>query len=188
MQPAINKSMESIFGVPPSSFDQPAVLATPQDIGGNVLKELLRGPLSAVGYKEVVTPALKLARERATHSALTPEQDVRYGLRKKILEAAKTSPGQAQAMTNIAVNRGTLTNLDVKALARKQGQPDPLLNALDRLDAKNALDVFRLATFREKRNIYGEVKNKIEKSGTLTPVMKSVYLSRLDHLAGSARQ
>ena len=199
LQPAVNKSMQSIFGVPPPSEDietsnRPGLAqqvwskispdTVPPASVTRVIDAMIRSPSQAFGYKETVSPALKLARERSTHYAFDPQQDMRFAMRKKIMDAAKTNPGQAAALTAMAQAQGKLTDADVKAIERKEAMPDPLQRVITGLKVEDAVDVFRMSSFREKRAIYDQVKSKIEGSKSLSEPRRTVFLIKLRQFAG----
>jgi hypothetical protein len=199
LQPAVNKSMQSIFGVPPPSEDigtsvRPGLAqqvwskispeTVPPASVTRALDALVQSPAQAFGYKETVSPALKLARERSTHYAFDPRQDIRFGMRKKIMDAAKTNPGAAAALTSMAQAQGKLTDADVKAIERKEAMPDPLQRVITGLKVEDAMDVFRMGSFGEKRAIYDQVKSKIEGSKSLSEPRRRVFLIKLHQLAG----
>jgi hypothetical protein len=163
----------------PDTLQQPGMASTARFIDA-----LAKGPLGAAGYRESVSPALKMARERSTHMQFDPNEDRRFGMRKRIMDADRVNPGAGAALANMAQAQGILTDADMKSIERKEAMPDPLQRSIQGLKVSDAMDVFRMGTFGEKKAIYPQVKSKIENAKTLSEPIRRAYLIKLQQLAG----
>jgi len=112
----------------------------------------------------------------------TPEQEERYAIRKSI-EQAKT-PEEGEKIKQDAISNGTLTDADIKTMARKAKEPDRLTYQVKGLQsADDAISVFRVATKEEQSAIYGTILSKIERSESISQKHKDELLGELDKLS-----
>ena len=177
----IQKAMEKALNVPPSSFDDPYG-GNKTEFAMNLLKAAMRGPLSAIGYKEVVSPAMNLARERHATTSLPRNRTSGTGNAVTSLRLYKKNPAAARIMTNQAIRQGILTEDDRKSLDKRTLDPQPLLNIVKPMSAEDAIDVYERGDHGEKHLLYDEVERKIKASKSMPPRKQDFLLKKLEAL------
>ena len=125
--------------------------------------------LGAIGGKLAVSPALKLSSQLGEKQQYSPEQDVRYAARKKIIDAVIAGDmTKARDLYDQGVKQAILTSSDKNILQRRIAQPDLLIQRVSRLKTvEDALQVFRVATPEEQDNILETVTKKFAGSSAL---------------------
>jgi len=128
---------------------------------------------SSVGYKATVSPALKLSAQLGIKLPYTPQQDLRYAVRKEILKAVKEGDKQkAIQIFNKGIQDQILVPADQTTLSGKIKEPDLLVQRVKKLKTpQDALEVYRVASPEEQDSIVEEVAGKIQRS-------KSVFNKR----------
>lgn len=177
----LQKPIEAGFqlgGVPPSSTDEPSAVTS-------TVSGLFKSPLSAVGYREYSTPAVTMAGQLNMSQPYTPEQDQRYALRRAIYDKFTSEPAEARAILTEGLASGILTKADISAIKRREKEPDLLVNRVKRLDVKNAVKVFGIATYEEKAKIYPIVREKIRNSSSITPIQRADYNETLTKMVAT---
>jgi hypothetical protein len=112
---------------------------------------------------------LELSR---SHDQLTPEQADKAKLKRNIV--AETKETGSTEMRAEALNAGALNRTDVRALVKRSAST-PLQNALLHLTAKDAMEVWPVATPEERAVILPSLRRKIRESKTLTPQEKRAF-------------
>jgi len=121
---------------------------------------------SSVGYKATVSPALKLSAQLGIKLPYTPQQDLRYAVRKEILKAVKEGDKQkAMQIFNKGIQDQILVPADQTTLSGKIKEPDLLVQRVKKLKTpQDALEVYRVASPEEQDSIVEEVAGKIQRS------------------------
>jgi hypothetical protein len=121
---------------------------------------------SSVGYKATVSPALKLSAQLGIKLPYTPQQDLRYAVRKDILKAVKEGDNQkAKQIYDKGIQDEILTPSDKTTLEGKIKEPDLLVQRVKKLKTpQDAIEVYRVASPEEQDLIAEEVAGKIQRS------------------------
>jgi len=129
---------------------------------------------SSVGYKATVSPALKLSAQLGIKLPYTPQQDIRYAIRKSILKAVKEGEKEkAKQIFQQGLKDGTLVKADITTLSGKLKEPDLLVQRVKKLKTpQDALEVYKVASPEEQDTIINEVFGKILRSNSVTPERK----------------
>jgi hypothetical protein len=124
---------------------------------------------SSVGYKATVSPALKLSAQLGIKLPYTPQQDLRYAIRKDILKAHKEGDdNKARQIFEKGVKDGILVRADLTTLEGKMKEPDLLVQRVKKLKTpQDALEVYRVASPEEQDSIIDEVMGKIQRSKSI---------------------
>jgi hypothetical protein len=177
--PAIEYGMQKLGNIPApadellqSKKEAPVSSAFGLSEGVARFEQALEKPImGALGYSERNSPALQLANTFGESVQFTPEQEMRFVYRKKILDAVKGGDANtAKDLYYQGLNDGILSDADLSTVSRSLKYPERLSQKVQMLKgADQAVRVFKTATPEEQDVIMEQVANKIANSKTLKP-------------------
>jgi hypothetical protein len=137
-----------------------------------VMEGAFKSPLSALGYKEIQTPAMQTAHEiaRGKYQAggLTYEQAQRSRARREAIRDIATGLTTArQAQREGRLVKGQATE------ARHLARMTPIMREIFGFSAEDAIEVWKKANESERKEIYRLVRDKIRGSQILTRQQKN---------------
>ena len=173
-------------GIPAPSENQPTDVEFQEWVKPFVptARSFIKPVLGAVGYGEIVSPALKLSAQLGMKLPYSPQQDLRYALRKEILkEVKKGNLDEAGKIFVEGRKNKILVKADENTLKGKIKEPDLLVQRVKKLKTpQDAIEVYKVASPEEQNTIIGIVAGKIGRSESVSEVKDENGISDKDRL------
>jgi hypothetical protein len=158
-----------------------------KDAGKTYLEQIATGgiksPLSALGYRELESPAMQAVREinraKAPAGGYSIDNEEHYHLLKDFGDALKSGDPTFQTSVDKAIADGKMKPNELTRLYTSL-QMTPLQIQAKKLSADEAMKVWEVSSPKEKEQLQVIMTLKILGSKKLTPTQQSEYLGKIN--------